>query len=133
MSVQKVFIDQPAIELVFPSGIKVQFPTDALQGILLEAVERGNPKVALNLNNQEGNSIEWIKCHHGVEKRSLNGCEECRKERDDLFSAVSKKAAEAPSRIPIKRGCRVMAPCFCSGACQEIIGYRDPLFPGERP
>jgi hypothetical protein len=76
-------------------------------------------------------NIEWLKCHHGFEKR-LGQCPECRKERDNLFSAASMKQAQAPTRIPIKRGCTSNGPCFCSGACQEIIGYREPLYPGEK-
>lgn len=33
-------------------------------------------------------------------------------------------------KVPIKRGCS-NAQCFCTGACNEIIGYRDRL-PGEQ-
>lgn len=76
--------------------------------------------------------ITWEKCHHGVEKR--NYCEECCKERDNLFTTARKTdSSRIESRIPIKRGCPAAGPCFCSGICQDIIGYRDPLFPGEKP
>lgn len=78
-------------------------------------------------------NITWEKCHHGIEKRAIGGCDECRKERDKLFSKEGKAFAQPPTRIPIKRGCHANGPCFCDGSCQEIIGYRDPLFPGERP
>lgn len=33
------------------------------------------------------------------------------------------------SKVPIKRGCPNKQ-CFCTGKCNEIIGYRDRL-PGE--
>lgn len=33
-------------------------------------------------------------------------------------------------KVPVRKGCRNKGGCFCTGACQEIIGYRDKL-PGE--
>jgi len=77
-------------------------------------------------------NITWEKCHHGVEKRDIGGCDKCREERNQLISAASKASIETTTRIPIKRGCTANGPCFCNGSCMEVIGYRDPLFPGER-
>lgn len=77
-------------------------------------------------------NITWEKCHHGVEKRQFGGCPICREERDKLFTASTKQAFEQPTRIPIRRGCHANGLCLCNGSCREIIGYRDPLFPGER-
>jgi hypothetical protein len=36
---------------------------------------------------------------------------------------------EKERKVPIKKGCHAAAHggCFCTGACQEIIGYRDKL------
>lgn len=42
---------------------------------------------------------------------------------NDFFNKKSDK-------IAIKRGCSSRGGCFCSGACNEIVGYRDRL-PGE--
>lgn len=33
-------------------------------------------------------------------------------------------------RVPIKRGCPNKQ-CFCTGRCNEVIGYRDRI-PGEK-
>ena len=30
------------------------------------------------------------------------------------------------TKVPIRKGCRNKQ-CFCTGACDEIIGYRDKL------
>lgn len=73
--------------------------------------------------------IEWIKCPHGIEKRV--GCSKCREEQQSFKSLLIHKRAEPQSKIPIKRGCHAIGGCFCNGSCQEIIGYRDPLFEGE--
>lgn len=35
---------------------------------------------------------------------------------------ISKK----DNKVPIKRGCQNKE-CFCTGKCNEIIGYRDKL------
>lgn len=43
-----------------------------------------------------------------------------------LYDFLNKKS----EKIAIKRGCSSRGGCFCSGACNEIIGYRDRL-PGE--
>lgn len=29
------------------------------------------------------------------------------------------------TKVPIRRGCYATMGCFCTGACQEIVGYRD--------
>lgn len=79
-------------------------------------------------------NITWEKCHHGVEKRSFIPCEECRKEKESFKLLAAKNSVDtAPARIPIRRGCSAQGgQCFCNGSCQEIVGYRDPLFVGER-
>lgn len=75
-------------------------------------------------------NIVWEKCHHGVEKRSPFGCDKCRQELSAYKNMLSQKERLPVTRIPIKRGCPNKDGCFCTGACNEIIGYRDP-FPGE--
>lgn len=32
---------------------------------------------------------------------------------------------EKSNKVPIRRGCNANGGCFCSGKCQEIIGWRD--------
>lgn len=74
-------------------------------------------------------NIVWEKCHHGIEKR--HGCLQCEEEkRKFLKSVFERKAPFAQKRIPILRGCNSKDGCFCTGRCNEVIGYRDPL-PGE--
>lgn len=52
MSVQKVFVDQPAVEFFFiDDGVKVQVPTELLKALLLNACDK--PAAILVLNNQE--------------------------------------------------------------------------------
>ena len=38
----------------------------------------------------------------------------------------SKKDVRTNTKLPIKRGCSNME-CFCTGKCNEIIGWRDKL------
>jgi len=76
-------------------------------------------------------NIVWEKCIHGVEKRNPMGCQQCRLQESTFTHVIDTMYRAA--RIPIKRGCHANGPCFCNGSCKEIIGYRDPLFPGERP
>jgi hypothetical protein len=80
------------------------------------------------MNNNPLN-IEYLKCHHGVDKRFH--CQECDDEKNRFFNAISVADKEPPKRIPIYRGCGANGPCFCSGRCREVIGYRDPIYPGE--
>ncbi len=76
--------------------------------------------------------IDWLKCHHGYELR--NGrCPQCEAEKQNLFKQFIKGKDEPPTKIPIYRGCNAKDGCFCSGHCREIIGYREPLYVGERP
>jgi hypothetical protein len=59
-----------------------------------------------------------------------------KKEKDELKYDFVKKAQEhAETKVPILRGCPNNGPCFCTGACREVVGYRDKhplekLFPG---
>ena len=38
----------------------------------------------------------------------------------------SEKDVRTNTKVPIKRGCRNKE-CFCTGKCNEIIGWRDKL------
>jgi len=86
------------------------------------------------INFAYGNKIDWLKCIHGRELR-YGRCPECEREKEKFKSLAFKQSMEVPKRIPIKRGCPSSGQggCFCTGACQEIVGYREPLFPGEKP
>lgn len=77
-------------------------------------------------------NIEFLICHHGVDKRHF--CSECHDERQRFESTLRQHITnpEPPKRIPIYRGCNANGGCFCTGRCREIIGYRDPAYPGER-
>jgi hypothetical protein len=78
----------------------------------------------------ENINIEWLKCRHGIEIR--NYCVQCAKEKEEFHNAIFKQINTTETRIAITRGCPNRGnPCFCSGVCHEIIGYRDPLYPGE--
>lgn len=70
-------------------------------------------------------NIEWVKCHHGIEKRA--GCPLCEKEKSEWFRKLSDDSKKKPTRVPIYRGCSAREGCFCSGKCKEIVGYRDPI------
>lgn len=75
--------------------------------------------------------IDWVKCHHGVELR--NGrCHKCEEEKNKMFQQFKQSESKPPTKIPIYRGCNAKDGCFCSGRCREIIGYRNPLFLGEK-
>ena len=71
-------------------------------------------------------NIEWAKCHHGIEKRSLLPCEKCRQEKQDFENMVFSPNREKKTRVPILRGCKNKE-CFCTGACKEVIGWRNAL------
>lgn len=77
-------------------------------------------------------NIVWEKCIHGVEKRNPMGCQKCREEQKKYSDLFWGALPDTDKRIPITRGCTAHGPCFCDGSCKEIIGYRDPLFPGEK-
>jgi hypothetical protein len=76
--------------------------------------------------------ITYLVCPHGIDKR--HHCQSCRnrvikyedylKEKQEILDVVDDK-------IPITADCPAKGPCACTGRCQEIIGYRDPL-PGEK-
>lgn len=76
------------------------------------------------------NNIEWLKCPHGNFKKD-GTCFQCEQQRYDYLKQASQSKLEPPSKIAIKRGCQNKDGCFCTGKCNEIIGYRDPLFVGE--
>jgi hypothetical protein len=49
---------------------------------------------------------------------------------NEMFKkAVKDHFKKMDRKVPIKKGCHAAANggCFCTGACQEIIGYRDKL------
>jgi hypothetical protein len=50
-------------------------------------------------------------------------------DRDKIFNALRgiKHPTVDDRKVPIKRGCPNKGGCFCTGACKEIIGYRDKL------
>lgn len=76
-------------------------------------------------------NIEYVKCIHGFEKR-FGKCPECLKDQQKfLLNIVENKKVD--NRIPIRKGCTANGGCFCDGSCKEVIGYRDPLFPNEKP
>lgn len=79
-------------------------------------------------------NIEWVKCPHGIEKRSIIGCPDCEKQKVEFYNSIIKERDNIPQKIPILRGCKAAenGGCFCNGSCQEIIGYREPLYPGEK-
>jgi hypothetical protein len=82
----------------------------------------------MNLN------IEILKCHHGVPKTTH--CDKCAEEKNqyklNTVYEYHSKLENKTKRIPIYRGCSASlhGGCFCTGACKEIIAYRDPI-PGE--
>lgn len=76
--------------------------------------------------------IYWKTCKHGYELR-YGRCPQCEKEKHEFIYNGLAKSLEPPKKIAIKRGCHSAGePCLCNGSCQEIVGYRDPLFPGEK-
>lgn len=42
---------------------------------------------------------------------------------------IGKFYEEMKTKVPIKKGCPNQL-CFCTGDCQEVVGYRERL-PGE--
>jgi hypothetical protein len=46
-----------------------------------------------------------------------------------LNSYLNQAAAHANTKVPIYKGCPNKS-CFCTGACRQILGYRDKV-PGE--
>lgn len=70
--------------------------------------------------------IEYLKCHHGIDKRHF--CAQCHDEKERINALYNHTAHLIPSRIPIRKGCpNSPNPCFCSGVCHEIVGYRDRM------
>ena len=71
--------------------------------------------------------IVYIKCHHDNLKKD---CRECISEKEEMRNRVYdliKEQKDEPKQIPIRRGCVAAehGGCFCTGACQEIIGYQE--------
>lgn len=69
----------------------------------------------------------YLKCSHGVEKRSFMPCQQCEKEQSELFKGIARTIQE-DKRIPILRGCSAAESggCYCTGKCKEVIGYHEP-------
>jgi hypothetical protein len=63
---------------------------------------------------------EYLKCHHGFDKRF--GCSDCEKEKIKYLKQPDNKSNKKDDKIPIYRGC-TNSSCFCTGRCKEIIGY----------
>ena len=49
---------------------------------------------------------------------------------ENILTPQFEKDIRDPNKVPILRGCSNQQ-CFCTGKCNEIIGFRDRL-PGER-
>jgi len=43
------------------------------------------------------------------------------------------KSLANDDKVPIRRGCNVEGGCFCSGKCQEIVGWRDKTLQEKYP
>lgn len=84
----------------------------------------GNTKVLVAPQVSFEDKTTWLKCPHGHELRSLVRCQRCQEEKSNLLQGAI-KAAQQDTRVPIYRGCNSGGSCFCSGACREIIGYRE--------
>jgi hypothetical protein len=41
-----------------------------------------------------------------------------------IYEAAGEYHESVKGKIPIKKGCKNKE-CFCTGECQEIMGYRD--------
>lgn len=52
--------------------------------------------------------------------------------RDLKMEYISEFKKRLETQVPIRKGCKAAAEggCFCTGKCQEIIGWRDKQ-PGE--
>ena len=48
------------------------------------------------------------------------------KDYTEEFSRLKENMEDINSKVPIRRGCPNSS-CFCTGACREIIGWRDRL------
>ena len=85
-----------------------------------------------NLINNHNVKVTWEKCPHGVLKSDISSCPKCDKIEKALSESKTKILKEIveenKSRIPIRRGCSAAAHggCFCTGQCQEIIGWVEP-------
>lgn len=73
---------------------------------------------------------DWLTCIHGHELR-FGKCPECERAKDQYKSLAFQQKKEIVTKIPIRRGCKAQGGCFCDGSCKDIIGYREPIFPGE--
>lgn len=75
-------------------------------------------------SNKNPLHVEYLKCQHGIDQRQ--SCSLCDSLKSSYFKSAITADKEPPKRIPILRGCNAQ------GGCRDIIGYRDPLYPGER-
>lgn len=49
----------------------------------------------------------------------------------EIQDTIKKLEEQKNRKVPIYKGCpNSPGQCFCTGVCQEIIGYRDKI-PGE--
>lgn len=54
------------------------------------------------------------------------GINEKRRKENEIYQMSIDQAREnLEKKEPIRRGCSAIGGCFCSGACQEIIGWRE--------
>lgn len=77
-------------------------------------------------------NIVYLICPHGIDKRYH--CQSCWNRTIPYDDYVKEKQAildAVGGKVPITADCPAKGPCACTGRCQEIIGYRDPL-PGEK-
>lgn len=48
--------------------------------------------------------------------------------KDKIKQSLYKQLkSKTDNRVPIKRGCSNKGLCFCTGKCNEVIGYRDKI------
>ncbi len=69
--------------------------------------------------------IVYLKCSHG---NLVKDCLQCAIEKDQVKQLVYDRIKEnKDTRTPILRGCTAAehGGCFCTGRCQEIVGYQD--------
>lgn len=48
-------------------------------------------------------------------------------QRDAAKGWIVTTATAKSTKIPVFKGCSNRSQCFCTGACKEVIGYRDKL------
>jgi hypothetical protein len=38
---------------------------------------------------------------------------------------IEKTLKEYEGKVPVYAGCTNLGPCFCTGACKKVLGYRE--------